>query len=40
MKERGFTLIEVLLAVVVIGLMMPAIGAALVMFMTGSPGME
>ncbi len=34
MKERGFTLIEVLLAVVVIGLMMPAIGAALVMFMT------
>lgn len=34
MKERGFTLIEVLLAVMVIGLMMPAIGAALVMFMT------
>ena len=33
-KERGFTLIEVLLAVMVIGLMMPAIGAALVMFLT------
>jgi len=33
-KERGFTLLEVLLAVVLIGLMMPAIGAALVMFLT------
>ena len=33
-KERGVTLIEVLLAVMVISLMMPAIGAALVMFMT------
>jgi len=33
-KERGVTLIEVLLAVMVIGLMMPAIGAALVMFLT------
>jgi len=36
-KERGFTLLEVLIAIVLIGLMLPAIGAALHMFLTIPP---
>ena len=36
-KERGFILLEVLIAIVLIGLMLPAIGAALHMFLTIPP---